>query len=179
MAHSLRFYGNGVSFWVVSGQSSRLAHIGLTQGPSCCYAYLSANMDSSTKESGGWQDNIMGSLLWAPPKSSWLVLGGSTTLLMWSERVPQSFPTLCDPMDYSPPGSSVHGISQARILEWVAMPFSRESSQPRDQTHISCTAGRFFTAWATREGETSYCETTQASGYHQAWPRQWFQSRVL
>ena len=56
--------------------------------------------------------------------------------------------TLCDPMNYSPPGSSVHGIFQARILEWVAIPFSRGSSQPRDQTHISCIAGRFFAALA-------------------------------
>jgi len=53
-------------------------------------------------------------------------------------------PTLCDPMDCSPPGSSVHGISQARILEWVAMSSSRGSSQPRDQTCVSCIAGRFF-----------------------------------
>ena len=52
----------------------------------------------------------------------------------------------CDPMDCSPLGSSVHGISQARILEWVAIPFSRESSQPRDQIHISYIAGGFFTA---------------------------------
>ena len=50
----------------------------------------------------------------------------------------QSRPTLCDPMDCSPPGSSVHGILQARILKWVAMPSSRGSSQPRDQTHVSC-----------------------------------------
>ena len=48
-------------------------------------------------------------------------------------------------------GSSVHGFFQARILEWVAIPFSRESSQPRDQTWVSCIAGRFFTIWATRE----------------------------
>ena len=53
--------------------------------------------------------------------------------------------TLCDPMDCSPPGSSVHGILQARILEWVAIPFSRGSSQPRDWTQVSCTASRFFT----------------------------------
>ena len=46
--------------------------------------------------------------------------------------------TLCDPMDCSPPGSSAHGILQVRIMDWVAMPFSRESSQPRDRTHISC-----------------------------------------
>ena len=51
----------------------------------------------------------------------------------------------CDPMDCSPPGSSVHGVSQARILEWVAIPLSRGSSQPGDQTWVSCIAGRFFT----------------------------------
>ena len=56
----------------------------------------------------------------------------------------QLCPALCDPMDCSLPGSSVHGILQARILEWVAMPFSRGSSQPRDQTHISCIVGGFF-----------------------------------
>ena len=55
-------------------------------------------------------------------------------------------PTLCKPMDCSPPSSSVHGILQARILEWIAMPFSRGSSQFRDRTCISCKAGRFFTA---------------------------------
>ena len=56
-----------------------------------------------------------------------------------------SCPTLCDPMDCSPPGSSVHGILQARILEWVAIPFSRASSQLRDQTQVSCIASGFFT----------------------------------
>ena len=59
--------------------------------------------------------------------------------------VTQSCPTLCNPMDCSPPGSSDHGIFQARILEWVAMPTSRGSCRPRDQTWVSCTAGRFFT----------------------------------
>ena len=52
--------------------------------------------------------------------------------------VSKSCPTVCYPMDYSPPGFSVHGISQARILEWVAFSFSRGSSQPRDQTRVSC-----------------------------------------
>ena len=59
----------------------------------------------------------------------------------------QSYPTLCDPMDYSLPSSSVHGILQVRTLEWVAMPFSRGSSQPRDWIQVSwvfCIAGRFF-----------------------------------
>ena len=53
--------------------------------------------------------------------------------------------TLCDPMDCSTPGSSVHGISQARIPEWVAIPSSRGSSWPRDRAWVSCIAGRFFT----------------------------------
>ena len=60
-------------------------------------------------------------------------------------------PTLCDPMDCSLPGSPVHGILQARVLEWVAISFSRGSSQPRDRTQVSCIAGRRFTVWATRE----------------------------
>ena len=59
--------------------------------------------------------------------------------------------TLCNPMNCSPPGSSVHEILQARILEWVSSPFSRGSSQRRDQTRILCAAGRFFSSWATRE----------------------------
>ena len=53
--------------------------------------------------------------------------------------------TLCNPTDGSLLGSSVHGLLQARILEWVVIPFSRGSSQPRDQTRVSCIAGRFFT----------------------------------
>ena len=73
----------------------------------------------------------------------------------WSE-VTQSCPTLWDPVDYSPPGSSVHGILQARILEWVAIPFSRGSSWPRDQTQVSRIAGRGFNLWATREDWMKY-----------------------
>ena len=59
-------------------------------------------------------------------------------------EVTQLCPTLCDPVDCSPPGSSVHGILQARILEWVAISFSRGSSGPRDQTQVSQIAGRGF-----------------------------------
>ena len=63
-------------------------------------------------------------------------------------------------MNYSSlPGSSVHGIIQARILEWAAIPFSRGSSQPRNQTQVSCIAGRFFTIWATKEAHM-YIYTT-------------------
>ena len=62
-------------------------------------------------------------------------------------KVAQLCPTLCDSMGCSLPGSSLHGILQAIILEWVAMPFSRGSSQPRNWTQVSCLAGRFFTVW--------------------------------
>ena len=65
-------------------------------------------------------------------------------------EVAQSCPTLCDPMDCSLPGSSVHGNFQARVLEWAATSFSKGSSWPRDQTWISCVSGRHFTLWATR-----------------------------
>ena len=65
--------------------------------------------------------------------------------------VAQSSRLFATPWTGSPPGSSVHEIFQARILEWAATSFSRGSSQPRDWTQVSCTAGRFFTDWATRE----------------------------
>ena len=66
--------------------------------------------------------------------------------------VPQSCLTLCESVDCSLPGSSVHVILQARILEWVAIPFSRGSSRPRDWTWVSSTAGRFYTLWASLMG---------------------------
>ena len=73
----------------------------------------------------------------------------------WSE-VAQLCPTLCNPMDCSPPGSSVHGILQARILEWVVITFSRGSSRPRDRTQVSRIRGRCFNLWATREASKPF-----------------------
>ena len=61
--------------------------------------------------------------------------------------------TLYDPMGCSPPGSCTLGILQASVLDWVAIPFCRGPSQPRDRTWVSCIAGRFFTIWATREAQ--------------------------
>ena len=66
-------------------------------------------------------------------------------------EVAQLCPTLCNPMDCSLSGSSIHGIFQARIPEWVAISFSRGSSWPRDWIRVSLIAGRCFTLWATRE----------------------------
>ena len=80
----------------------------------------------------------------------------------------QSCLPLCNPVDYT-----AHGILQARILEWVAFPFSRGSSQPRDRTQVSCIAGRFFTSWATREarGSLRVYEKAKCS------PKQWESTR--
>ena len=73
--------------------------------------------------------------------------------------VVQSCPTCCDPIDCSLPGSSIHGIPQARILEWFAMPSSRGSSKPRDQTQVSHTAGGFF-SHLSHQGSLVYISYT-------------------
>ena len=75
------------------------------------------------------------------------ILGINSLSDKWSE-VTQLCPTLCDPMDCSLSGSSVHGIFQARVLEWITISFSRGSSWPRNQTPVSCITGRRFTIWA-------------------------------
>ena len=95
-----------------------------------------------------WSLQDLSSLTWATAVKAlspnhWKVKG--------KVLVAQSCPIFCDHVDYSLPGSSLHGIFQARILEWVAIPFSKESFWPRGQTWVSCIAGRFFTVWATRE----------------------------
>ena len=87
-------------------------------------------------------------------------------ILHWKKsgsEVAQSCPTLCDPRDCSLPGFSVHGIFQARVLEWVAISFSRGSSWPRDRPQVSCIAGRRFTLWATRDyyAKTSFILITE------------------
>ena len=69
----------------------------------------------------------------------------------WVSEWSRSVVSNCDPMDCSLQGSSVHGIFQAKVLEWVAISFSRGSSRPRDQTQVSHIAGKRFTIWATRE----------------------------
>ena len=75
-------------------------------------------------------------------------------------EVAQSCPTLCDHMDCSLRGSSIHGIFQARVMEWAAISFSRESSQPSDQTWVSHIADRHFTIWATKDivGSRQICK---------------------
>ena len=88
-------------------------------------------------------------ILGIPPSICLSGFSSFLTLMKVKVLVTQLCPILCDTMECSPPGSSVHGILQARILEWVVIPFSRRSSQPRDWTWVSCIAGKFFTIWAT------------------------------
>ena len=71
----------------------------------------------------------------------------------------QSCPTLCDPMNHSPPGSSVHGILQARTLVWVAIPFFRGSSRPRDRTQVPCIGKWILKHRTTREAHQPECES--------------------
>ena len=82
-------------------------------------------------------------------QDSWALTCLDTCLYCLKVKVrgAQSRSTPYDPMDCSSPGSTVRGISQARILDWVAISFSRGSSWPRDLTHVSLIAGRFFTVW--------------------------------
>ena len=95
--------------------------------------------------------------------------------------VTQSCPTLCDPMGCSPPGTSVCGVSQARILEWVALSFSRVSSRPRDRTLVSCIAGSFLTIWATwlnkcpPPGDLLKSQIEIAVWFLSSWLRRWDQ----
>ena len=85
--------------------------------------------------------------------------------IKWSE-VAQSCLTLCNPVDCSPPGSSIHGILQARVLEWVAISFSRGSSWPRDRTQVSRIVGKRFNLWATREAQEKYQQPQICRWYH-------------
>ena len=108
--------------------------------------------------------------IWGSVKLSWVRAGGVVwrrsggagfswrvwNLTFYGVKVKlfiQLCPTLCNPMNYSPLGSSVHGILQARTLEWVAMPSSREFSQLKDRIQVSRIELGFFTIWATREAQ--------------------------
>ena len=82
--------------------------------------------------------------------------------------VTQSCPTLCDPMGCSLPDSSVHGIFQAIVLEWIAISFSSGSSQARDRTWVSRIVDRRFTVWATREVMTKLRTKKRQKGWDQS-----------
>ena len=90
----------------------------------------------------------------------------NTYPLKSESEVTQSCSTLPDLMDCSLPGFSVHWIFQARVLEWIAISFSRGSSWPRDRTQVSCIAGRRFTLWATLKSELKEKKSESDHGFH-------------
>ena len=109
-----------------------------------------------------WVPHMWILYLWASWECKLIFCGGILGIMhgsddiLWSlsssyARLLNCVQLFVTPKDCSPAGPSVHGISQARILEWVAIPFSRGSSQPRDWIQVSCIAGGFLTIWATRE----------------------------
>ena len=120
----------GIELCTVNGRERRQVLIA-TKGLSLCFTL---EILANTKNTKNKQCNSLTLFLQNAP------------LYLLKVKLTQSCPTLCDPRDYT-----VYGILQARILEWVAVPFSRRSSQPRDQTQVSCIAGWFFISWATRE----------------------------
>ena len=110
--------------------------------------------DGKIYSAHGLEDSILIKCPYYPRQSTESVLSVSAQLKQSVCAYSLSRVWLCDPLDCSLPSSSVLGISQARTLEWVAISFSRGSSQLRDQTHVSCVsciAGRFFTHWAISE----------------------------
>ena len=138
-----------------SGRSPGVGNGNLLQ-----YSCLESSMDRGT-----WQATVHGvtkSWTWLKWLSTHIRVhqetetrAGILVVKVGKSEVAQSCLTLCNPMGCSIPGSTIHGIFQARVLEWVAISFSRRSSRPRDWTWISRIAGRCFTVWVTREAFSS------------------------
>ena len=107
----------------------------------------------------------------------WITKSTDPQVKLKESEVAQSCLTLCVPMDCSLPGSSVHGIFQARILGWGAISFSRGSSQPRDWTWVSLTVDRHFTIWAIREVIKNHLPMqgtwVRSLGWEVPWRRKW------
>ena len=118
-----------------------------TSGFSICSVMLPTNSDIFNSFLPIETPFISFSYSFLKKKKIWLLWLGIQRVKV---LVTQSCPTLYDPMDCSPSGSSVHGVLQARILGWVVISFSRGFSWPRNWTQCSCITGRFFTIWATR-----------------------------
>ena len=152
-----------------------LAHLGVSvnhpKAYLCCSVFrgpfLSPSQSSlviRTRQAGNNSTSFIVCISGSAPEYSGDMPLFALTLLGYVEvLVTQSCPILCDPMGCSPPGSSVYGIVQAGILEWAAMPSSRGSSWPRDQTWVSCITGRHFTVWATRKVQASNLEAWHAA----------------
>ena len=108
-----------------------------------------------------FQDTEMDSM-WQIRLTTHIQEGTANSVPDGEGEVAQSCPTLCDPVDCSLPGFSIHEILQARRLEWIAISFSRGSSRPRDRTQVSRIGGRCFNLWATREAQMRRMEMPRA-----------------
>ena len=133
-------------FWWVSGKVSRSQHHQPSGRSNGSGSWLVSRLPSLTSPTWRGFRCLQNSIKWK-----------------WSE-VAQSCLTLCDPMDCSLSGSSVHGIFQARVLEWIVISFSRGSSRLRNRTQVSRIAGRRFTVWATREAQQLYISVDGETG---------------
>ena len=134
---SIRFFA---TLWIIAGEAPTSE---ISQARKLEWVSMPSSRGSSQPRD--WTLCLLGLLHWQVESLA------PAPLSVCSEVVTQSCPTLCDPMDCTLQGSSVHGIFQAQVLEWVDISFSRGSSPPRDQTRVSCIAGSSFTVWATRE----------------------------
>ena len=134
--------------WTVAHQGP--LSMGIVQARILEWAAMASSGGSSQSRDWTWGSYVCctGSRLFTTSASWEALLCVSVTLLC---------PTLCNPMACGLLGSSVHGILQPRILEWIAMPFSRGSFWPRDRTQVCYTAGGFFTRWAPGEGHWLLC----------------------
>ena len=155
-AETPRSHCRGPGFDPGRGAGSHRLH--WEPGPACCkwgprqpntYTLKKKLINCNTDQRNSKYDEVNFYLL-AQQSAHVIMLHGKWVF------VAQSYPILCDPMDWSPPGSSVHGILQARILEWVAISSSRESSWPRDWTLISCTGKRILYHWTAWEAPLEY-----------------------
>jgi len=119
------------------------------------FGLLSENWMWEMDHKEGWvlKNRCFRTVVLEKTRESLELQGNQTSQSQRKVKVVQSCPTFGDPIDCSLLGSSVHGILQIRILEWVAISFSRGSSQPRDRTQVSCTAEGFFTIWTTRAAQ--------------------------
>ena len=140
----------GTCIWANSGRLWRAGKPGALQ--SMGLQRIRHNWATEQQQSLFLVNSLSHSVKW--PFQSFPTLFELCLLTFWKKvlesEVAQSCLTLCDPMDCSLPGSSLHGILQARILECVAISFSMGSSRPRDRTRVSCIPGRSFNRWATK-----------------------------